>query len=553
MQIKNSKQIRAKINCFTLSIALFFYSLSIVQAEDWIYKVRKGDNLWNLAVDHLIDTSYAERVQKLNAITDPWHLLSGSNIRIPSQWVRHYPAIVRVQNLQGNAQIVDDGAKQPHQLKVGDMVMPGDTVITDEGSTLVLDFLDDSTIMLGENSRLKIDKLMILENTGMSESQLNLLKGRLETQVAPSKGTARQFQIKTPVAVTSVRGTDYRVSAEKGDLSKTEVVGGKVAVKGNSSDKKIMLPVGFGTIAEKGKALLPPIKLLPAPDISEIPKPFVQVPIRFSLPALKNRHGYRVQIAKTEFFKDILFNKKIYSSTIKGPDLADGDYHIRIRGFDARELEGYSAQDKITINAKPESPVLVSPKQGEGILLEDPVVFNWSRQKDVSHYHLQVSNRQDFSELLFDAEKIDANELAMTKTMAKGKYFWRIAAIDQDGDGPFSDAQMFRRIMPAPELEAPEITDNMLTFRFRNGLPGQTYHFQMAEEERFNKLLADERNGKPEFIIPRPSQGGEYFIRIRTIDADGFAGPFAVPQSIDVPYDFSWLLTLLPLLVLIAL
>lgn len=552
MQIKINKQIQIKINRFILSIALFFYGLSLVQAEDWLYKVRKGDNLWNLAVEHLIDTSYAKRVQKLNGIINPWHLLPGSIIKIPSQWVRHYPAIVRVQNLQGTAQILDDGAKQPHQLKVGDMVMPGDTVITDANSTLVLDFIDGSSVLLGENSQLKIDKLMILENTGMSESQLNLLKGRLETQVVPAKGTARKFQIKTPVTVTSVRGTSYRISAEEEkNLSKTEVIEGKVVVKG--FEKSLTLPVGFGTITEKDKAPLPPIKLLPAPDISQIPVPFVQVPIQFSMPTFETGHGYRVQIAKTEFFKDIFFNKKFYSPTVKGPDLADGDYHIRVRSFDAKELEGYDAQSQIIINALPESPFLVSPKQGEGIFVEDSLIFSWSRQKGVSQYHLQIASSEDFSELLFDTAKVDTNELTMTDKMTSGKYYWRIAAIDQDGDGPFSDAQMFRRIVPAPVLEAPEITDDTLAFRSRSGLPGQTYHFQMSDDENFNELLADKQNDKPEFIIPRPSRGGEYFIRVRTIDADGFVGPFAAAQSIDVPYDFYWLLTLLPLLVLIAL
>ncbi len=539
------------INRYILIFLIFFHNISLVQAEDWIYEVRKGDNLWNLAVDYLIDISYAKRVQELNNIADPWHLLPGTRIKIPSQWIRHYPAIVRVQNLQGTAQIMDEESTVPQQLKVGGIAMPGDTIITNANTTLVLDFLDGTSIMLEENSELKIDHLKILENTGMSESQLNLLKGRLETQVAPAKGTARQFQIKTPVTVTSVRGTDYRISAEEEkNLSKTEVVEGKVVVKGDN--KSVILPVGFGTITEKDKEPLPPIKLLPVPDISQIPAPFVQVPIQFAMPILKSQHGYRVQIATTEFFKNILFNKKFYSSTIKGPDLPDGNYHIRVRSFDAQELEGYNAQNQITINAKPESPFLVSPKPGEGILLEDDLEFGWSAQQGVSKYHLQIASSQDFSKPLLDTTNIDANELTVTEEMTKGKYFWRIAAIDQDGDGPFSDAQMFRRIVPAPGFEEPEITDDTLTIRTRSGLPGQTYQYQMSDDESFNELLVDKHTDEPGFEIPLPS-GGEYFIRVRTIDADGFVGPFSAPQSIDVPYDLKWLLTLLPLLVLIAL
>ncbi len=111
---------------------------------------------------------------------------------------------------------------------------------------------------------------------------------------------------------------------------------------------------------------------------------------------------------------------------------------------------------------------------------------------------------------------------------------------------------MFRRIKPAPDIEAPDISDDSLVIRSQSGLPSQTYHFQIAEDESFSELLVDKHMKEPRLEIPRPS-GGEYYIRIRTIDSDGFVGPFSKPQSISVPYDYYWLLTLLPLLVLIAL
>ena len=551
MKTKSNKHHRMTHPGWVLLLLIFFYGISFAQAEDWIYKVRKGDNLWNLTVDYLIDISYVERVQKLNNIADPWHIPPGTKIRIPSEWVRHYPAIVRVQNLQGTAQILEDEAEQPHQLKVGEMVMLGDIISTDANSTLVLGFLDGSRILLQENSRLKIDLLMVLENTGMSVSQLQLLSGRLETQVVREKGTARRFQIKTPVTVTSVRGTDYRISAEQEKSeSKTEVLAGEVTVKGN--DKTRLLTAGFGTITVKDQEPLPPVKLLPAPDISQIPVPFAQVPIQFSMPALEDGQGYRVQIAISDLFQDIIFNKLFYSSIIRGPDLADGDYHIRVRAIDTLQLEGYNAQSHITINARPEPPFLVSPKPGGGILLENNPEFNWARQQESSRYHLQVANSPDFSELLVDISNIDDNELTVTEELTLGKYYWRVAAIDQDGDGPFSDGQLFRRIVPAPEIEAPDISDETLTIRSRSGLPGQTYHFQMSDDESFSDLLVDKYTDEPGFEIPRPG-GGEYFIRVRTIDPDGFVGPFAAPQSIDVPYNYYWLLALLPLLALLAL
>jgi len=155
---------------------LIFYA-SLTQAGNWVYEVRDKDNLWNLTVDHLIDISYVNKVQKLNNIKDPWHIMPGTKIIIPRKWIRQFPALVRVQNLQGSAQVLDDGAEKPRAIKAGEIVMLGDTVLTNKNSTMVLGFLDGSRVLLEENSRLNINKLMSLENTGMSDSSLLLEAG----------------------------------------------------------------------------------------------------------------------------------------------------------------------------------------------------------------------------------------------------------------------------------------------------------------------------------------------------------------------------------------
>ena len=524
---------------------------SLSHAEDWIYKVKHGDNLWNLTLDYLVDFSYVKRVQKLNKITNPDYILPGTLIRIPSDWIRHYPMLIRVQNLQGSAHVSNEESSSPQPLKVGMILILGDTISTDADSTLTLVFLDGSQIMLEEKSRLKIENMMLLEFTGMSDVSIELEEGRLETQVHPNKGTARRFMIKTPAMVTSVRGTDYRISSEQfKHESKTEVVEGQVVVKGQN--KSQLLTTGFGTITVNEQDPLPPVQLLPAPDIKQLPKSFAQVPIQFSLPEQKEDQSYRVQIAKTKQFKDVLFDKLFNSILIRGPDLPDHDYFIRIRAVDENQLEGLNAQSRITVNARPEAPFLVSPKPGSGILLEQQPEFSWSSQQGIEKYHLQVSNTQDFTEILTDISDITDNEVTISEDLNLGKYYWRIAAADQDGDGPSSDAQMFRRIIPAPEFETPDITEDTLIIRSRSGLPGQTYHFQMSDDVTFSDLIVDKYTDTPGFEIPIPN-GGEYFIRVRTIDPDGFVGPFATAQSIDIPYDLYWLLALLPLLALIAL
>ncbi|MCK5829070.1 MAG: FecR domain-containing protein [Methylococcales bacterium] len=535
-----------------LVILILFNSFSTAFAKDWVYKVRAGDNLWDITIDHLIDSSYVNRVQKLNKIVDPENLKPGSEIRIPEKWIRHFPALLRVQNLQGAATVLEEGSHSSKQLQAGSIVMQGDTVTTGAKSTIVLAFLDGSEILLLENSKLKIDHLTSFEYTGMSDSRFNLKKGRMETQVIPNKSGIRKFQIKTPATVTSVRGTNYRISSElKNNESRTEVVDGKVDVKG-SKGRGLPINAGFGTLAAKGQEPLPPVKLLPAPDISQLPETFIQVPIQFTMPNLKDGHGYRVQIAKTESFREILFNQLISSSIIRGPDLPDGEYFVRIRGIDLHQLEGLNAQRNFIVNARPEAPFLVKPKVGQDILISENAKFSWAKLQNIKQYHFQIAKDQHFSDVVIDKKNIDQTEVVVDEKMEVGKYFWRVAAVDQDDDGPFSPEQMFRRSESAPEMDASEITEDSLIIRSHRGLPGQRYHFQIAEDESFSELLVDEYTDEPKLKTPI-LESGTYYIRIGMIDSDGFVGSFSKPQNIRVPYDFSWMLTLLPLLILIAL
>ena len=40
-------------------------------ADEWIYTVKPGDNLWNLSERHLTGVQYVQRLQKLNRIGRP--------------------------------------------------------------------------------------------------------------------------------------------------------------------------------------------------------------------------------------------------------------------------------------------------------------------------------------------------------------------------------------------------------------------------------------------------------------------------------------------------
>jgi len=78
-----------------------------------------------------------------------------------------------------------------------------------------------------------------------------------------------------------------------------------------------------------------------------------------------------------------------------------------------------------------------------------------------------------------------------------------------------------------------------MTFRWSEGLPGQQYQFQLARDSNFEAIVISTQVSEPQLTIPRPESGFHY-LRMRTIDADGFVGPYGSVQRIDVPPASYW-------------
>jgi LysM repeat protein len=523
-----------------------------IMAEDWIYTVQPGDNLWNLTEEYLIDMSYWSGLRQLNKIADPYHIPPGSKLRVPVKWITQFSILAKVNSIHGQAELIDAESGKITPLSSGNFVFMGDSIQTKPDSTLVLEFVDGSTLLVQPDSRLVLNNLSLFGKTGMADTQLHLNQGRVETKVEKKKGPASRFEISTPVGVTSVRGTDYRVSSEPdSDKSLAEVLEGGVRV--NSASHTKLITEGYGSQFSSHAPPSQPIELLAAIDTKSIPEVFDRVPIQFVQPSAPKIKGYRLQIFTDQNFDEVLFDRKYITNQIRGPELPDGDYYGRIRGMDENGLEGKNAEFQFKINAKPEAPFLQDPKPDAGLIEETPG-FIWARQEDIQKYHFQLARDKLFNDLVVDLPNLQDNFLNSGYLLELKQYFWRVASISEiEGQGPYSDTQTFKRLQPPPTAEEPTINDTSMVLRWSADLPDVKYHVQLSKDETFSELTVDKQVPVPSLEIERP-ESGEYFMRISSEYPDGFVGPFGKPQIIDVPssYQYWWLLGLLPLLALIA-
>lgn len=124
----------------------------------------------------------------------------------------------------------------------GELLPPETTVSTDEGR-LLLKLGDGSDILVRAHTKLVLKQP---ETSGWKYFQMML--GRVRTSIQKRMGGTPAFQIGTPSAVISVRGTKFDVEVDSRGVTEVDVDEGVVELEGLSGrGESVMITAGFSS------------------------------------------------------------------------------------------------------------------------------------------------------------------------------------------------------------------------------------------------------------------------------------------------------------------
>ena len=504
---------------------------SSVYAQDWIYTVVDGDNLWNLSEQHLDKVTRFEQLRKLNNIENPKRLQPGTRIRVPLAWIRSNPVAAKIISITGIAEIQRARSSTTEPAKVGSLMQLGDQLSTADDSSVAIEFADKSVLSLHENSLVHFDHLSAHGVTGMVDSRLNLLKGRMDTKVTPAVGPGSRFEIETPSAISAVRGTVYRALVmDNGDKSNIEVLHGKVAVSG--ANKQLLVNKGYGTQVATGQPPLPPKALLPAPIFEPIPDTITEINWRLAWSEVAGAKAYRVEVATENDFDTLVWEGITEYNRAAFPDLLDGHYAVRVRAIDSLGLEGINQQAMIQLNAQPQPPIALKPVDQQ-VFREQPPTLHWTAADNAKAYRLEIAADNKFTQLLLNKTLTDS-EFDTASLSALGHYYWRLSSIASDGEvGPVGPARSYQ-IKPIPEKVEAAVSaeeSGQLVASWNVGMGQPNYRVQIANDKAFNDIIIDETIDKAEYAF-EPFKGDERYLRVKSIEQDGYEGPWGSTQTI---------------------
>lgn len=492
--------------------------------KDFAYQVKQGDILIVIAIaTELLDSpSRWGEVAKYNGLQNPNLINPGKVLHIPYKWLRNLPAEAQVESVTGVATL--NG--QP--LKPGDRVASGTRLATGKGGAVRVNLPDGSTLDLLENSDIEATQLTTKKQGGFFSAMFRLLSGRIDASKKKYPDGQAPLLIKAAHATLGVRGTRFRMGQE-GEVTLAEIEHGLVGFEAGAST--LALAGGQGSIADgiKAAAVVP---LLPPPVFVDLPERFEQLLVRVNLAEMKGAQRFRGEVASDEGFVRIVAQAASEGTQLRIPDLADGIYWLRVRGVDARGLQGQEASTRFVLKAHPVPPMLMGPANN-GKVRGEPPKFAWADVSEAGHYRVQLARDRQFKDLVVDHNALSA-AFSPEQTVAVGEYFWRVASVKGDNDqGPWGDVRMLKVLPPTAPPQPPAFTKGRMTSSWE-AEAGQTFEYQLAHDKDFTKPVLSLVLPAPKVDIAMP-EPGKYFVRLRAIDADGYVGPWTPAQSFVTP------------------
>lgn len=532
----NGKRGAAKqtlFSCTILLLLIFFFSCASAIAETLVpIKVEKGANLIHLTRQFCTSKYHWKEIARINKLSPPYLISPGDIIYAPLELLKTEKLTATVASVIGGVFIVQRGQKLK-RVSIGDLIYPGQTLVTEEDGFAHLVFPDNKYTRISSGTNFSITYLVRLADSSL-KAQFFLEKGKLTHSVKKQLRVNETFNTRTPVSVTGVRGTEFRMKVPGADSNIVETLKGVVDVEAGGEELK--LKKGEGTRVAAGMAPAPPRKLPPTPPVLDIPEIFRVLPVRIKAPAqAADITMYRLRVSTdVEGNNTVLEQLEVPGKNFILLSLADGMYYGHLTSIGLAGFESIPAPPfKFMVRTIPGAPILSSPQNGRQTF-DSKVEVAWLQGEDAKSYHIQLATDRDFQEIIEDL--INHKSSVVFHSLTPGKYYLRVQAVADDGfTSLYSlvDSWEIKKETTLGTLEGSR--DEGLKLRWASMGDDIVYDLQISRNRSFTDIFMSQAGlDNPEFSYKEYIEPDTYYIRVRGVLKDGQASPWTPAQKLTI-------------------
>lgn len=517
------------------------------QSDEIAHTVQEGDTLEGLARTYLNAPRQWPLLQARNKVANPRHLQPGSVVWIPVRLQPQESATVAF--VHGSVTAQSSAGSTPALVTKGGRLDEGTALHVGADAFVAIELADGTVVRVQPQSDLQLRQLRRRGRAGNLQSVLEMQRGAVETSVPSSAEPTRRFELRTPQAVTSVRGTRFSVAMTDTGQTAASVLNGLVAVHprpGDASSHRepftnpaALLAPGQGLAVAADGTVGAPRALLRAPDTSDVPATLGDAGLlAIDVPALPGATRYEAQVAQDTDFTQVLRHGHFADGRLRWRALDDGRYYLSVRALDDAGVPGLPSMRPFAIKTRPVAPLHQQPAPG-AIVAQGQASLQCTQVPGARWYRIQVADEARFTQPLLDEQRLTDCRLAIP-TLPIGNYFWRMASLlelpsGQADQGPFAPPQQFS-VAQRPATVPLQAQDGDTDVRLHwPGQPGQRFRLQLATaaDPAFNQPTLDTMLDTPEWTASRLA-GGEYLVRIQVLDPTGLDSDFSPARQIQV-------------------
>jgi hypothetical protein len=348
---------------------------------------------------------------------------AGKTLVIDPNLLKTTPIDARLSAFSGQVEVETNGQRAP--ARAGMTIQEGQRIITGPGAFATFEMEDASRVTLPSNTAVRVERLRSVVLTNAPQRVFRLEQGRSTIQATPNPNPNGRFEVRTPVSISAVRGTEFRVGAAA-DRAQTEVIKGGVGVGlGEASPTGTPVPAGFGVTASPA-GVSPPVALLPPPKLGDGGQSQSDKTVHFVVQPVPGATAYRLQLSRDAGFVDLFAEATQAEPTADFGALDNGTYFIRLTALDAGGLEGLPADYSFDRDLDVLEPGAAPSAEQNG--KHRNFLFRWSAAGDgVRTFRFQLFSGTEATTPIVDQPGLSEPQLTLTD-LPPGAYSWRVSA-----------------------------------------------------------------------------------------------------------------------------
>ena len=531
---------RLVVCCSFFFFIVFLSLVSRVNAEILIpITIVKGGNLIHIARDYCNSRNDWKELAEINNLKDPYLIYPGATLQVPLSLLLTEKLSARIGSVNGGVFLVEKDSKL-RQLKKGDTILPGQTVVTEKEGFASLIFPDNRFTRIASESRFTITYLVRLTDKSM-KAEFFLEQGRIAHVVKKKLKRNETFKTRTLISVTGVRGTEFRLKIEEQGSNFVETIGGTVVVK--RAGETLALTKGQGIHIVEGKSMGKPRKLPPSPSLPELLEIYRTLPVVFPAPSGENFRSLRFRVTT-----DSQGTETVLEQVVEPGDkftllsLEDRIYYGFLTSIDSSNYESLPAGPfVIQVRTVPSAPILLTPMGGK-VTFDKKVTAQWLKGAQAEQFFCQLARDKEFKEIV--EEKIQHASDYTTPLLESGEYFFQVQAIAKDGFRSHFSLIDSWKISESPSLgELEPSVGDQVSLHWSTMGEGITYDLQVGRDKDFRDLVIDQPDlREPLFTFSKSLKPGNYYVRIRGVLGDGQISPWTPYQLLKIESgSFAWI------------